>query len=77
MTEVIVYSEPGCCLCDDVKERLEVLQRSRTFSLRVVNILEDPQAYEKFTEEIPVVFINGRKAFKYYLNEQQFLKKLA
>ena len=77
MTEVIVYSKPGCCLCDDVKERLEVLQRSRTFSLRVVNILEDPQAYEKFTEEIPVVFINGRKAFKYYLNEQQFLKKLA
>jgi glutaredoxin len=77
VTEVIVYSEPGCCLCDDVKERLEVLQRSRTFSLRVVNILEDPQAYEKFTEEIPVVFINGRKAFKYYLNEQQFLKKLA
>jgi hypothetical protein len=43
----------------------------------VVNILEDPQAYEKFTEEIPVVFINGKKAFKYYLNEQQFLKKLA
>ncbi len=77
MTEVIVYSKPGCCLCDDVKERLEVLQRSRTFSLRVVNILEDPQAYEKFTEEIPVVFINGKKAFKYYLNEQQFLKKLA
>jgi glutaredoxin len=77
VTEVIVYSKPGCCLCDDVKERLEVLQRSRTFSLRVVNILEDPQAYEKFTEEIPVVFINGKKAFKYYLNEQQFLKKLA
>ena len=77
MTEVIVYSKPGCCLCDDVKERLEVLQRSHTFSLRVVNILEDPQAYEKFTEEIPVVFINGKKAFKYYLNEQQFLKKLA
>ena len=76
MTEVIVYSETGCCLCDDVKEQLEVLQRSHAFSLRVVNILEDPEAYEKFKEEIPVVFINGKKAFKYYLNEEPFLKKL-
>jgi len=77
MAEVVVYSKPGCCLCDDVKEQLEVLQRSHAFSLRVVNILEDPEAYRKFKEEIPVVFINGKKAFKYYLNEEQFLKKLA
>jgi len=77
VTEVLVYSKPGCCLCDDVKETLEVLQVSHAFSLRVVNILDDPEAYQKFKEEIPVVFINGKKAFKYYLNEEQFLKKLA
>ena len=76
MAEVVVYSKPGCCLCDDVKEKLEVLQRSHAFSLRVVNILEDPAAFQKFKEEIPVVFINGKRAFKYYLNEEQFLKKL-
>jgi len=77
VTEVLVYSKPGCCLCDDIKETLEVLQASHAFSLRVVNILDDPEAYQKFKEEIPVVFINGKKAFKYYLNEEQFLKKLA
>ena len=77
MTEVLVYSKPGCCLCDDVKETLEVLLASHAFTLRVVNILDDPEAYQKFKEEIPVVFINGKKAFKYYLNEEQFLKKLA
>jgi glutaredoxin len=77
VTEVLVYSKPGCCLCDDVKETLEVLLASHAFTLRVVNILDDPEAYQKFKEEIPVVFINGKKAFKYYLNEEQFLKKLA
>jgi len=76
MAEVVVYSKPGCCLCDDIKVKLEVLQRSHAFRLRVVNILHDPEAYHKFKEEIPVVFINGKKAFKYYLNEEQFLKKL-
>jgi glutaredoxin len=77
VTEVIVYSKPGCCLCDDIKVKLEVLQARHAFTLRTVNILDDPEAYEKFKEEIPVVFINGKKAFKYYLNEEQFLKKLA
>jgi glutaredoxin len=76
MIEVVVYSKPGCCLCDEVKEKLEMLKASYTFNLREVNILEDPEVYQKFKEEIPVVFINGKKAFKYYLDEKRFLKKL-
>ena len=76
MMEVVVYSKPGCCLCDEVKEKLKRLQASHAFNLREVNILEDPEAQRKFKEEIPVVFINGKKAFKYRLDEKQFLKKL-
>ena len=76
MADVVVYSKPGCCLCDEVKEKLEVLKRNHAFRLRIVNILEDSRAYQEFQKEIPVVFINGKKAFKYYLNEEQFLRKL-
>jgi glutaredoxin len=74
--EVVVYTKPGCHLCDVVKDMLETLQASHAFHLRVVNILEDSEANQKFKEEIPVVFINGKKAFKYYLDEKQFLKRL-
>jgi glutaredoxin len=74
--EVVVYTKPGCHLCDVVKDMLETLQASRGFHLREVNILEDPEANRKFKEEIPVVFVNGKKAFKYYLDEKQFLKRL-
>ncbi|MGD0457528.1 MAG: glutaredoxin family protein [Terriglobia bacterium] len=76
MNDVVVYSKPGCCLCDEVKENLKRLKASYAFNLREVNILEDPEAHERFKEEIPVVFINGKKAFKYHLDEKQFLKKL-
>jgi len=76
MIKVVVYSKPGCCLCDEVKAKLETLQTSRAFNLREVNILEDPEAYQRLKEEIPVVFINGVKAFKGCLDEKQFLKKL-
>jgi len=29
-----------------------------------------------YNDEVPVVFINGRKAFKYHMDEQEFLRKL-
>ncbi|HEV2492087.1 MAG TPA: glutaredoxin family protein [Terriglobia bacterium] len=76
MDKVVVYSKPDCCLCDEVKAQLARLQRTRAFEWREVNILEDRAAFEQFKEEIPVVFINGRKAFKHRLDEKEFLRRL-
>jgi glutaredoxin len=76
MIEVVLYTKPGCCLCDTVKAQLKELRALQPFELREVNILEDRAAYAKFHEEIPVVFINGRKAFKYHLDEKVFLQRL-
>ncbi len=77
MVEVVVYSKPGCCLCNELKQQLQRLGAGQRFELREVNILEDKQAFERFQEQIPVVFINGRKAFKYRLDEKEFLRRLA
>ncbi len=74
--EVVIYSKPGCHLCDEVKEKLGKLRESHPFELREINILEDPEANEKFKKEIPVIFINGRKAFKYHLDEKEFVRRL-
>ena len=76
MDEVLVYSKPGCCLCDEVKAQLRRLQKTHPFKWREVNIMEDHEAFQKFSEEIPVVFINGKKAFKFGLDEKAFLKRL-
>jgi glutaredoxin len=75
--EVVLYTKPGCCLCDEVKQKLQGLQKRQAFNLREVNILEDQEAYARFKDEIPVVFVNGKKAFKYHLDEDEFLKRLA
>lgn len=76
MVEIVVYSKPGCCLCDEVKAQLEKLRATTRFDWREVNILDDSQAFEQFKEEIPVVFINGRKAFKFRLDEREFLRRV-
>ena len=76
MIEVVVYSKPDCHLCDVVKAQLERLQGSFPFELREVNILDDPESFGRFKEEIPVVFINGKKAFKYHLDEKEFARRM-
>ena len=77
LMEVVLYTKPGCCLCDEVKAQLQALRDQHAFELREVNILEDREAFERFQEEIPVVFMGGKKAFKYHLDENEFLKRLA
>lgn len=74
--QVIVYAKPGCCLCDKVKEQLRHLEQQNDFSWEEVNILENPEAFTKFKENIPVVFVNGRQAFQHRLAEKEFLDLL-
>jgi glutaredoxin len=74
--EVILYSRNGCHLCEVVKETLERLVHRAAFTWREVDIDGDEELRKKFNEEVPVVFIDGRKAFKYSMEEEEFLKKL-
>jgi glutaredoxin len=72
----VVYSKPSCCLCEKVKEQLAKLREKYDFAWQEVNILEDTASYEKFKDEIPVIFVNGRKAFKFHLDERRLVSLL-
>ncbi len=71
-----IYSRPACHLCDDAKEVIERVRRRYGFALRVINIEEDPELEEAYGTQIPVVFINGSKAFKYRVDEAELEKKV-
>lgn len=75
--EVIVYSRKGCHLCEIVKESLVKLHKRGGFQWREVDVDSDAQLRRQYNDQVPVVFINGRKAFKYRMDEQEFLRKLA
>jgi glutaredoxin len=75
--EVIVYSRKGCHLCEEVKRCLSRLADRAAFTWREVDIDQDAELREKYNEEVPVVFVDGRKAFKYHMSERQFLERLA
>jgi glutaredoxin len=77
MHEVIVYSRKGCHLCEVVKDMLIEVQGEADFQWREVDIDDDPLLRAKFDIEVPVVFIDGKKAFKYRVSRAQFLRSLA
>ena len=77
MHDVVVYSREGCHLCEVVKETLAQVQGDADFRWREVDIDTDLELREKYNDEVPVVFIDGRKAFKYHMDARQFLKVLA
>jgi glutaredoxin len=73
---VTIYSRPGCHLCDDAKDVITGLRGRAEFDLAEVNIDTDAELQRLYGKEIPVVTINGRKAFKYFVQPAEFLKKL-
>lgn len=74
--QVVVYSRKGCHLCEIVKESLTKLSRHAHFKWQDVDVDSSPELRRQYSDEVPVVFINGRKAFKYRMDEREFLRKL-
>jgi glutaredoxin len=75
--EVVLYSRKGCHLCELVKESLAKLSRHAEFDWREIDVDSDPELRRQYNDQVPVVFINGRKAFKYHLDEKEFLRKIS
>jgi len=76
MQEVIIYSRPGCHLCDEAKAAIQDAGCSDMFTLREVNIESDKELLRKYQYDIPVVMIDGVEAFRHRVDAQQFKKTL-
>jgi glutaredoxin len=74
--QIDIYSRPGCHLCDEAKDIIDRVRKRHAFAIRVINIEEDPALESAYGTEIPVVFINGSKAFKYHVDERELEKKV-
>lgn len=73
---VRIYSRPGCCLCDDMKAVVEPIAREFGCEVEEVDISTDPALETEFGAEIPVLFVNGRKAFKYRVTAGELRRRL-
>jgi glutaredoxin len=76
MIELRLYTRRECELCREMEEVLaEELPR---FDARLERIEIDriPDLEARFGLEVPVLFVNGRKAFKYRCTKRDLRKRL-
>jgi hypothetical protein len=57
---VTLVSKPGCHLCDAARDIVTaVVAETPGTEFVEASIADDPELYDRFVEEIPVVLING------------------
>ena len=76
MRRVTLYTRAGCCLCDDAKRVIAAARRETEFDYEEIDIDADGELRARYNDEVPVIAIDGRKAFKYRVDVKEFLKKL-
>ena len=74
---VTLYTRSGCCLCDDAKRVVMEARARAPFEYEEIDIDGDAALRARYNDEVPVVAINGVKAFKYRVEMKELLKKLA
>jgi Glutaredoxin-like domain (DUF836) len=78
MSTVVLYTRPGCCLCDEARGVLERV-RSRhpgAFEIQEQDIEASAELHRRYLERIPVVTIDGVERFELFVNESELERRL-
>jgi glutaredoxin len=70
---VIIYSKPGCHLCDEAKASILRAGCTEQFDLEEINIESDEELLRKYKYDIPVIVINGIECFMHRVSPDEFV----
>lgn len=73
---VRLYTRPGCHLCQEMLSEMLAAGCADEYELEEIDIDPDPELKALYGYEIPVLTINGRKAFKYRLTAAEFKRRI-
>ena len=75
-----IYSKPGCHLCDEMKSTVLRVLSTRTaeptITVEEIDISVDPALIDRYGLEIPVLLVDGKKAAKYRVSEEELRRML-
>ena len=71
--QLTLYSRPDCSLCDD----METTIKKFSVDLRIVDISNNATLETQYGQEIPVLFVDGRRIAKYRISEQELQEALS
>jgi glutaredoxin len=81
--ELTLIGKPGCHLCEDAETAIERVlasflasNPSVAVSITQHNILDDAELAARYSEEIPVLLINGNVHNYWRIDEDRFMRAL-
>jgi glutaredoxin len=75
--KVVLYHAQGCHLCERALRVLHEIRQEIAFDFEEIDIDRDPALEARYREWLPVVEINGERAFVYYVDSAALRRKLA
>ncbi len=76
MIDVELLTRAGCHLCDEMKQALKQASRGLDVQLRETDIDTDEWLVARYGNDIPVLFVDGSKAFKHRATVRELKKRL-
>jgi hypothetical protein len=58
---ITLLTKPGCHLCDEARVVVEAVAADLGIGWEERSILEDPQLFAAYAEQIPVTLVDGRQ----------------
>jgi glutaredoxin len=74
--ELILYTRKDCCLCEEMKITIREVAERIPLAIQEFDVDTSPELQEQYGNEVPVLFVNGRKAFKYRITEKELETRL-
>ena len=73
---LILYHRADCHLCDEMRAVVEAVGHEVRFALEEVDVDGDAALAAAYGHEVPVLIVNGRKAFKYRVTPAELRARL-
>lgn len=74
--ELLLYKRKDCCLCDEMKRIIDAVARRIPLNVSEIDVDSAPELVQQYGNDVPVLFVNGRKAFKHRVTERELERKL-
>src|SRR5207244_2633944 len=74
--KVVLYHAQGCHLCERARNVMEAARAEIAFDFEEVDIGGNPELEARYREWLPVVEIDGTRAFVYYVDRGALLRRL-
>ena len=76
MLTLTLYGRPECHLCEEMKTVVVEVACEIPHRLDEIDISTDPALERRYGLQIPVLFVNGRKAFQFRVTPSELRERL-